>query len=382
MSSFNKFTYLQGLSSDESDDARDYAQTIGTTATSATGTTEDKNLPSTELSPVQTAIKGKPAACVFVASLCASMTDDDLGVAVTTHFRQWGDLVAVKVLRDTSNRPYAFVQYETEQAAGDAIAHGRHLVLHGRRLRCEAAKVNRTLFLSCPEPMPEGSVRDLARQYGPCELVRPSDPSGWVRASVPPLGSTHWFVKFTYRDDAIRAFASMADHVSVSVQWTRNVDDVPAPKRTFDKCSIFVGQLNRTTTAAQFAAHFQQYGAIASHEIIHRASSSFGFIQYHNEAAAAAAVDRENHTMFNGKTIHVHYRELQRVERDAARGAVLAPPPVHVRQPKKFTDPKPRRHRGRPWMPAPPVDEPRPLGSLLLAYFYYIPSRSHLFTYQ
>ena len=69
------------------------------------------------------------------------MSDDALCVSVTDHFKQWGTLATVKVLRDTCNRPYAFVQYTTDSDSKLAIEKGHNSVLDGRNIS-EAAKVN------------------------------------------------------------------------------------------------------------------------------------------------------------------------------------------------------------------------------------------------
>ena len=64
--------------------------------------------------------RGRPSACVFVASLCSTTADDDLCVSVTNLFEKWGKITRVKVLRDTRNRPYAFVQYTNDKDAAAA----------------------------------------------------------------------------------------------------------------------------------------------------------------------------------------------------------------------------------------------------------------------
>lgn len=76
-----------------------------------------------------TLVRGRPSACVFVASLCSTLSDDELSISVTNHFQQWGSLATVKVLRDTCNRPYAFVQYTTDEQSKLAIEKGHNSVL-------------------------------------------------------------------------------------------------------------------------------------------------------------------------------------------------------------------------------------------------------------
>lgn len=49
---------------------------------------------------------------------------------------------------DNKNRPYAFVQYQTEKEAKTAIKNAQGALLNNRPIRCEHARVNRTLFLT------------------------------------------------------------------------------------------------------------------------------------------------------------------------------------------------------------------------------------------
>jgi hypothetical protein len=81
------------------------------------------------------ATRSDPRACLFVASyfdifkvfiftlirLASSRTDDQLTESVTKHFRRYGPLVSVKVLKDWANRPYAFVQFEHLEDAKRAM---------------------------------------------------------------------------------------------------------------------------------------------------------------------------------------------------------------------------------------------------------------------
>lgn len=150
--------------------------------------------------------RGRPSSCVFVASLSAMHSDDHLCNSVNDHFKQWGEITLVKVLRDQVNRPYAFVQYTNDKDAADALTGAQHNTLDGRTIRCEPARVNRTLFITplkdsyANEPL----VQDFLNQYGEVEELIYSN-------SSPSSNRKHhnWFAKFAYRDDAIRAYASL-----------------------------------------------------------------------------------------------------------------------------------------------------------------------------
>ncbi|CAN6609400.1 hypothetical protein TRVA0_004S01134 [Trichomonascus vanleenenianus] len=324
-------------------------------------------------------LRGRPSSCVFVASLSAAHSDDHLCLSVKNHFEKWGEITLVKVLRDQVNRPYAFVQYTSDQDAAAALAGAQHNTLDGRTIRVEPAKVNRTLYIT---PLKESLadeevVSDFLSQFGEVEeLVYSPVPLGAVRRNK------NWFAKFAYRDDAIRAYASLRLDSSWSAEWTQNLES-PTEHNVIDKLSIFVGQLDSRVTREMLVERFGRHGEVVDCNLIIRhndpkygdlvRNTSFAFIKFSCEQAAAEAVEQENHTIFMDKTIHVQYRELyhqgshhhhhnhqqnhhhgghNRVQHHAYRGYVsreprlqLAPPPINL--PSKYEQQQPA--------PVPPV---------------------------
>lgn len=284
--------------------------------------------------------KRRPSACVFVASLRATRSDDELCRSVTDHFSAFGELASVKVLRDPVNRPYAFVQYTNDRDCQKAIKMGHNSELDGRKLRCEAAKVNRTLFISFFQHMGRLQLQELASQYGEIEIITPSTHAGRVVSGPVPDASLNWFIKYSYRDDAIRAFASLSESEEYHVEWAQNIDDVGIKPLQFDKLSIFIGQLPADTTEESIRQHFSVHGEIVDVSVIQKGTSTFSFVTFTDEAAAASAVARDNHSMFMNKTIHVQYKEISskgnsRVILSPRVPVALAPPPIHLR--KRFS---------------------------------------------
>ncbi|KAL8741398.1 MAG: hypothetical protein Q9190_005989 [Brigantiaea leucoxantha] len=88
-----------------------------------------------------------PNACVFVANLTSSKSDDELEHLVASVFEMFGK-VYVKIRRDGKGMPFAFCQYENVSDAQRAITLGRGRLVDGRACRTEIAKVNRSLYLS------------------------------------------------------------------------------------------------------------------------------------------------------------------------------------------------------------------------------------------
>ena len=278
----------------------------------------------------------KPSLCVFVASLPALLADEELCRQVSDHFSVFGDIASVKVLRDPANRPYAFVQYTNDADCRTAIELGHDSELGGRRLRCEAAKVNRTLFFSFSEALDQAQVLKLVEKFGETDLVKPGTESGRLASSEAVTKSHNWFVKFTYRDEAIQAFAKLSDSDHFQAEWAQNIDDAPTPGANFDRNSIFVGQLPKNVSTDSLRSHFSEHGYIESINVVRRPDSNFAFITFSDEFAAASAVSRDNHALFLNKTIHVKYKlsapkKSTRVILSPRVPVALAPPPVHQR---------------------------------------------------
>lgn len=361
--------------------------------------------------------KGRPSACIFVASLASSLPDDQLCMNVTKHFQNYGQLVGVKVLRDDHNRPYAFVQYINDKDAKHALKNASGTVLNGRKLRCEAAKVNRTLLLINSKPIEYTEVIDFCNNFGKLEVLVPGKQSSSIRQGggfnkLAPFRSsiginikqnqhnsldnstvsTSWFTQFVFREDAIRAFANIKDSNFWDVQWVQNVEVSPKynllnradqfvkrnpsndsnerdsddfekdekakygstfslnaresdfqqdtdsvstissasksndkiaadlkfayrqintrDKFQIDKKSIFVGQLDLSTTKEILVKRFSTHGKIRNIDVVSKPTTVFAFIEYETEQAAAAALDKENHSILLSKTMHVQYKEI------------------------------------------------------------------------
>lgn len=299
-------------------------------------------------------VRGRPSSCVFVASLCSSKTDDELCLSVTNEFSKWGKLATVKVLRDLLNRPYAFVQYTNDEDAKLAISKGHNSVLDGRNLRCEAAKVNRTIFVAFKYLKNEKVVNEAFGKYGEIEQIAACDEFGNYKnkMKLESESSRFWFCKYAFRDDAIKAFANLSENPSLLVQWAQNIDDNPNDtsrnseystkktladgKQKFDKFSVFVGQLKSTTTEKELVDRFKKHGNVVECTLLKKPTNTFGFIKFESESSAASAVEVENHSMFKDKTMHVQYREIQGQAKPpksapiSNQGIPLAPPPINL----------------------------------------------------
>lgn len=279
---------------------------------------------------------------LFFYSLAASLTDDELSLSVTKHFQQWGELALVKVLRDPANRPYAFVQYTNDQDANKALKEGQHSILDGRAIRCEKAKVNRTLYIATGDGK-DISLRELKEslyQFGEIEEMIGNNDSSYRKSNL----NKAWFCKFAYRDDAIRAYANLRLSPDWIVEWAQNIEQGDSFEKSnessseivIDKYSVFIGQLDDKVTKEKLHERFSRHGKINEVTLVLRPGNNFAFIKFETEKAAAAAVERENHAIFLDKTMHVQYRELHHKRSRFSSSSSnsprlnLAPPPVNL----------------------------------------------------
>ncbi|KAI8088556.1 hypothetical protein BDF21DRAFT_460674 [Thamnidium elegans] len=232
-----------------------------------------------------------------------SSSDAELTSSVSRHFERWGALLGVKVLKDSQKRPYAFVQFESEQDCRTALKEAPGTVINGRTIRCEPARFLQT---------------QLAK-FGELEDV----------TVVQPQGRFHFaFIKYKYRNDAITAYLTLKGNIGDIkdqrhpwfVEWASNIDInnmYPLGHmmyRYLDKRSLFVGNLHVSTCEAELRDAFEKYGTVENVYVIHktysqRAKRVFAFIRYNNESAATTAIEHENGKLWKDRIIRVCYRE-------------------------------------------------------------------------
>ncbi|KAI8912125.1 hypothetical protein DFJ77DRAFT_469073 [Powellomyces hirtus] len=267
--------------------------------------------------PAEALEKGHPQACLFVASLSSARSDLDLQRSVTLHFQQWGKLLHVKVLKDWLSRPYAFVQFRDIRDAKRALTEAHNTLIHGRYIRVEQARVNRTLFIAKFGKTIGEHVRDandvkrnlmeILERYGPVEdfTILQNYQTGRSKGCG--------FVKFCFREDAIKAYLSLRSNLKWVAEWAANLD---RGNIDIDHSSIFVGQLNQAEVTRELLEEkFAKYGTIQSMQLINRYPSgpntrpAFAFIKFSDETSTTSAVQEENAQSWLNRTIRVQYRE-------------------------------------------------------------------------
>ncbi|KAF1799486.1 hypothetical protein V8B55DRAFT_1579495 [Mucor lusitanicus] len=276
--------------------------------------------------PFQTPENGQkrenPAACVFVASLNRDLKDADLKANVHEHFLQWGHIMSVKVFRDWLKRPYAFVQYETVDDCKQALKEAPKTSINNRRIRCEPARVNRSICLvSLNQPFNKKHVANVLSEYGEIEDMNILQPHGKFHSIM---------IKFKYRDDAIKAYTELKfpkQNVLNErpcqqwfVEWAAylnndNVYGICGTACRLDKHTIFIGNLPEAINEEDLFIKFTKYGHILDIHLIrkpvyrHSYKKVFAFVKYQGERETAEAIDSENGVVYKDRVIRVCYRQ-------------------------------------------------------------------------
>lgn len=107
-------------------------------------------------------------------------------------------------MKDNKNRPYAFVQFESAEEANTALKNVHGSLLNGRSLRCERARVNRTLFISPKVNVSEKDTKAILEGFGQIEDL--TEACSTNLPNVQEFQPNEWFVKFSFRKDAIKAY--------------------------------------------------------------------------------------------------------------------------------------------------------------------------------
>eukprot|EP01116_Phalansterium_solitarium_P021861 TRINITY_DN6994_c0_g1_i1.p1 TRINITY_DN6994_c0_g1~~TRINITY_DN6994_c0_g1_i1.p1 ORF type:complete len:430 (+),score=98.44 TRINITY_DN6994_c0_g1_i1:38-1327(+) len=259
--------------------------------------------------------RGPPLACIFVANIGNDTTED----AVRNIFAQYGDILKMRLLKDRSSRPYAFIQYRTINSANQALVLGCKQTLDGKRLRTERAKVNRTLFFAkMPQSVTQQQLRDMMSQYGEVEHV------AIIKNHQTNKSKGCGFVKFVYREDAMEAFTSVKNDQKLHwvVEWSTNAND--SSERAVDRCNLFVGGLSPALVTKELVEEkFKPYGNLESVTLINPAEmenagsvtsskSAYAFVRFSDPQSALRAMEREHdREWLDKRKIRVQYCETQ-----------------------------------------------------------------------
>ncbi|KAK9458938.1 uncharacterized protein V1516DRAFT_666589 [Lipomyces oligophaga] len=249
------------------------------------------------------ASRNHPSACIFVASLAASYSLEDLKIAVSDAFKKW-DPLDVTVHRDSMDRPYAFVQLANLEQARDAVTAHRGTILLQRPMRCELARVNRSVCLSSSSrSISMAEAEELFQEFGPLEYL--------ICAQIQYAGNllTGWCTRFEYREDAIAAYFSLKNDpdCDLTVSYIQNPD---LSNPIHHDRTIYIRNLNVEVTEKDLREHFSVYGPISSVHIDWNKTSKYyhavtAEVKFCSFDAVPKALHESNETIFLNQRMYI-----------------------------------------------------------------------------
>lgn len=243
----------------------------------------------------------RPAYCIFVANLVAHLSDTELYYTIEQLFSKWGSTLSIKVLRDSSNRPYGFVQYTNKSDFQHALANANGAMVGNRAIRCEPARVNRTVLVNSVILTPS-EMREHAESFGEIENITFGGKQGY-------------YIRYAFREDATRAYTNFQQDSRIQAIWVQNLSECSDIDDYVDW--IYVGQLGPDVTEEDLTGYYSKYGKVEEVSIIRKGYKSYStgapmrchaFIKLDSADACAMAIENTNHTMFKGHLIHVQGR--------------------------------------------------------------------------
>ncbi|KAF2220343.1 hypothetical protein BDZ85DRAFT_284758 [Elsinoe ampelina] len=245
-----------------------------------------------------------PDACIFVANLPKNMPDMHIRSELEQAFLQFGN-VYVKVRRDHTHLPVAFVQYTKREHAQKALSEGQGIRVGGRPVRIEIAKCERTLF--CSHKLKDHidsndleRIRELLQDFGEIERIQtaPEDqqafyylPKGvWCHFKL--YGScqdafkalcrhnTYRFELFRDKSTSLRLRPYPSSHVPKMPAATRNAAHYAGIKSVAHTSKhgsiILVDGMPTTTTKPQLRELFKHFGTVTAISIQHQFHQNHG----------------------------------------------------------------------------------------------------------
>ncbi|KAJ3390763.1 hypothetical protein HDU84_007008 [Entophlyctis sp. JEL0112] len=243
-----------------------------------------------------------PHGCIFVGNLDSSKTDVQLYESVEEHFRQWGKVSDLKIDRDRSGRPFAFVQFQRIADAKRVISEPAGHIIGGRPIRVEAAKVVSTLYVKYDPGISRETVEQQFTTFGHVEKFV------FLRYAGTNELKGCVFVRYFRRSDALKAYTACKKSSIWTTEWAKS-------SKTFevDRRSLFVGRLNPALVSdAEIRSKFEKYGEVLSVKLFNAANEkkAFAFVQYANEEDAELAIDELHGSKWLDSIISVQYREI------------------------------------------------------------------------
>ncbi|KAK5654434.1 hypothetical protein OQA88_7345 [Cercophora sp. LCS_1] len=236
-----------------------------------------------------------PDACIFVANLLGTASDEALEAAVTRVFSRYG-VCFVKVRRDgTKSMPVAFCQFTVIEHARNALGNAQGALIFDRPCRVEPARTNSRWFMIHRRDRGRVSahhIRGIMGQYGDIAEILVLD-----ERSCNELGITSGVRVRFHRLNQLTNINSAAGnhpeyHIDMLGEFRKHSKEEFAllymKKYEAFRRSIFVGGLPSDAYEREIGRHFGRF------------DHPFAFVEYADALAVQEALDNHEDHPFRG----------------------------------------------------------------------------------
>ncbi|KAK1518839.1 RNA recognition domain-containing protein [Colletotrichum costaricense] len=259
--------------------------------------------------------------CIFVANLPEYKDDITLEAAVISEFDRFG-VVFVKIRRDGSGMPYAFVQFNTKEDAENARIQGRGSLILGRPCRTETVRANRTYIIYRHDRvnMTVEEAQELLTPFGALDRINLLDKEIQEKLGLPVTVR----VQFAVHDPSqqvLRAFRMNHTYRVESYDFKKAMQirarmphRPPMENNTAERDgrSIFMGDLPLGFTEDKIRNLMDQIGGVVA---VHTQQCAYedgpkqiAFVEFTNVSYARSAIERFNDSLVEDHIIRVQQR--------------------------------------------------------------------------
>ncbi|KAK1641315.1 hypothetical protein BDP81DRAFT_458146 [Colletotrichum phormii] len=259
--------------------------------------------------------------CIFVANLPEFKDDVTLEAAVISEFDRFG-VAFVKIRRDGSGMPYAFVQFHSKQDAEEARIQGRGSLILGRPCRTETVRANRTYIIYRHDrvDMTIEEAQELLTPFGALDRINLMDKEIQEKLGLPVTVR----VQFAVHDPSqqvLRAFRMNHTYrvesydFKKAMQIRARMPHRPAMENNTaerDSRSVFMGDLPLGFTDDRIRNLMDHIGGVVA---VHTQQCAYedgpkqiAFVEFTNVSYAQSAIERFNDSLVDGHIIRVQQR--------------------------------------------------------------------------
>lgn len=265
---------------------------------------------------------------IYVGNLDPSVTEE----FIATLFGQIGPVTKTKVIFDTNQDPYAFVEFADHYTAAQALQ-----AMNRRLLLDKEMKVNWAIQPGTQQKVDTSKhfhifVGDLSPEIDNKALKDAFAPFGEVsdakviRDVTTLMSKGYGFVSYPKREDAERAIEQMngqwLGRRTIRTNWaTRKpgaggpieynkptIDEIMA-QTSPDNSSVYVGGVPPGANEIDIREAFKKFGTIV--DIRHFKPQGYAFVKFDQKVSAAKAIGEMNGGEFMGQTMRLNWGKVE-----------------------------------------------------------------------